>query len=105
MKCTLKLFINMALLTANEMYLKHLLFIAERRCNGVNDTSLCTKCDSLIDPEFYLILITTTGTTSYFMWRELLSSSETAFWRYSSNRYNDRLACLFSGRRYFKSLV
>ena len=66
-KCTLKLFINMALLTANEMYLKHL-FMAARECNGMNDTPLsyhsCTKCDSLIDPEFYLLLITTTGTTS-----------------------------------------
>ena len=64
----------MALLTANQMYLKHLLYIAAHRCNGMNDTSLCTKCNSLLDPEFYLLLITATGTTSCFMWRELLCS-------------------------------
>jgi len=46
MKCTLKLFINMALLTANEMYLKHL-FIAAQRCNGMNYTSVCIKCNSV----------------------------------------------------------
>jgi hypothetical protein len=36
MKGTLKLFINMALLTANQMHLKQLLFIAAHRCNGTN---------------------------------------------------------------------
>jgi hypothetical protein len=65
----------MTLLTANQMYLKHLLFTAAQRYNGMNDTSLCTKCNSLLDPEFYLLLITATGTTSYFMWRGLISSS------------------------------
>ena len=55
MKSTLKLFIKMALLTANQMYLKCLLFTAAHRCNGMNDTSLCTKCNSLLDP----VLLTT----------------------------------------------
>jgi len=51
---------NMALLTANEIYLKYLLFIAAHRCNGMNDTSLHTKCNSLLNPELYLLLITAT---------------------------------------------
>jgi hypothetical protein len=54
---------------------KHLLFTAAPRCNGMNDTSLHTKCNSLLDPEFYLLLITATGIISCFMWCELLSSS------------------------------
>ena len=32
------------------------------------------KYNTLLDPEFYLRLITATVTTSYFMWCELLSS-------------------------------
>jgi len=37
-KCTQNLFINITLLTQNQMYLKHPLFNATRMCNGMKDT-------------------------------------------------------------------
>jgi hypothetical protein len=47
MKCTLKLFINVAMLTAEQMYLKHLLFIAAHRCNGMKDCNTTRKAPSI----------------------------------------------------------
>ena len=65
----------MTLLAHNQIYLKHLV-IAAHTCNGLSDILFfCMKCNSLLDPEFYLQLITGTGTTSYFMLQALLNSS------------------------------
>jgi hypothetical protein len=44
----------MTLLAHNQIYLKHLV-IAAHTCNGLSDILFfCMKCNSLLDPEFYL---------------------------------------------------